>query len=139
MLKGLAAQAKLSPGCRPLLILAVFLPVAVWPEGAVKLLQCEFIRVCDAAGNCAPEDGRISFRMEPDDLGAGGAGKYSLSYQDNMAQMQAVSDSGPFLWNLGSERNALIASSENEWLWHSLTLEPVPGSDIRFLRCSFQQ
>ena len=77
--------------------------------------------------------------MEPDALGSGGAGRYSLSYGDITSAMQALSDSGPFLWNRSGERNALLASSETDWLWHQLTLAPAPASTIRFLRCEFQQ
>ena len=114
-------------------------PAAALPEGAVKLLDCEFARLCDAAGECAPESGHSSFRMEPVELGSGGTGRYTISYDDTSADMQALSDAGPFVWNVARERNALIASSETEWLWHRLTLVPEPASEIRFLVCAFQQ
>jgi hypothetical protein len=108
-------------------------------EGAVKLLDCEITRICDAAGACTAGRDEVSFRMEPIELGAAGAGRYSLGYGGTQVEMQAMSDTGPFLWNRDSERHALLASSETGWLWHQLTLEPSPGSTIRFMSCSFQQ
>lgn len=114
-------------------------PSLLFAEGAVKLLDCEITRVCDASGVCEAASDETGFRMEPIELGAAGAGRYSLSYGGTQVEMQAMSDTGPFLWNRGSERHALLASSETGWLWHQLTLEPSPGSTIRFMSCSFQQ
>jgi hypothetical protein len=119
--------------------LGLLLAGATWGEGAVKTLDCAVARVCDAGGRCETGTGRVSFRMEPEELEAGGAGRYTLSYGDTRAEMEAMSDAGPFFWSVGRERDALLASSETEFLWHRLALEPVPEATIRFLTCSFQQ
>lgn len=108
-------------------------------EGAVKLLECDIVRVCDASGSCDAGSGDVRFRMEPVQLAAGGAGSYQISYGDAEASMQAMSDAGPFFWTAGSARNTLIASSETEWLWHELDVSSLPQATIRFLICSFQQ
>ena len=34
-----------------------------------------------------------------------------------------------------AQRNALVISSETQWLWHTLDLEPAPAARIRFLEC----
>lgn len=129
------------PGVSAWLVLAlVALPAgAARAEGAVKLLDCTVLRVCDAGGRCEAGSDRVSFRMEPLELGSGGAGRYTLSYGDTRAVMQAMSDAGPFFWTIGRERDALLASSETEFLWHRLALEPAPAATVRFLSCSFQQ
>jgi len=112
---------------------------AVSAEGGVKVLDCRVARVCDGAGRCEPGAGTVTFRMEPKELGAGGVGRYTLRYGGTSADMDARSEAGPFEWSLGSERHALLASSETQWLWHALTLEPEPTATIRFLLCSFQR
>lgn len=112
---------------------------AVLGEGAVKLLDCEIARICDDAGECRAGFGRVRFRMEPIELGAGGTGRYTISYNDTRTGMQALSDAGPFVWNTELERNALIASSADRWLWHHLRLDRLATPEIRFLDCTFQQ
>jgi hypothetical protein len=77
--------------------------------------------------------------MEPVDVRAGNPGRYTIGYGDTKAQMVAMSDAGPFLWTVGEERDGLLASSETQWLWHRLTLDPAPEATIRFLTCSFEQ
>ena len=115
------------------------LPMAGLAEGARKILDCQVVHVCDAAGACKPDSSRVVFTMEPIELEFAGAGEYSISYADEQAKMRAESDSGPFLWNLGQERNASIANSEKQWLWHQLGFDPGPEAAIRFLESSFQQ
>lgn len=116
-----------------------WLPVGALAEGAVKLLDCQVLRACDAAGVCADAPASVSFRMEPIELEIAGAGRYRVIYADKEAEMSAMSDAGPFLWSIDRERHALIASSETQWLWHQLTLTPMPEATIRFLSCTFQQ
>ena len=120
-------------------IFAVSLPGTALPEGATKLLDCDITRVCDAAGLCEPASGHVAFRMQPTELEAAGAGHYTLDYGDVEAEMQAMSDLGPFLWTVGTQRHALIVSSATQWLWHELDVDPQPEATIRFLACSFQQ
>lgn len=122
-----------------LLLVATAAPPDARTEGAVKLLDCEIVRVCDAAGSCDAGSGEVRFRMEPLELAAGGAGSYQIRYRDAEASMQAMSDAGPFFWTAGSKRNALVASSETEWLWHELALGAAPQATVRFLACRFQQ
>ena len=117
--------------------LAVGVPAAALAEGAVKVLRCSVARVCDGAGLCEAGSGEIEFRMEPQSVEASRAGRYALHYAGETADMQALSDAGPFIWSIGGERHALLASSEREWLWHELSLEPAPKAVIRFLACSF--
>jgi hypothetical protein len=108
-------------------------------EGAMKLLECDIVRVCDARGICNAGSGGVRFQMEPVELAAGGAGSYRISYGEVQSSMQAMSDIGPFVWTADSERNALIASSDTEWLWHELELGAAPRATVRFLTCTFQQ
>jgi hypothetical protein len=77
--------------------------------------------------------------MDPVALTPGGAGRYMLTYGDTEAEMDALSELGPFVWTVGSARHALIVSSETQWLWHELVLGAKPQASIRFLNCSFQQ
>src|SRR3970040_1277640 len=93
---------------------------AAWPEGAVRFLDCTAARVCDGAGNCQAESMQATFRMEPTETRADGSGTYTLSYGDAQAEMEAVSDAGPFFWTVGTQRNTLLASSETEFLWARL-------------------
>lgn len=120
-------------------VFAALLPGGARPEGATKLLECSVARVCDAGGVCEPAQGHVVFRMESTDIEAGGAGRYVLSYGEVKAEMDAMSNSGPFVWTVGSQRHALIISSETQWLWHQLELDPMPGATVRFLVCSFEQ
>jgi hypothetical protein len=119
--------------------LTALLPGLVLSEGAVRLLECTVTQVCDGGGACETASGGVSFRMEPVEREASGAMRYALSYGDTQADMLAVSDAGPFIWTVRDERNALLASSQTQWLWHRLTLDPAPAATIRFLTCSFRQ
>lgn len=121
------------------LALAVLQSQAALAEGATRILDCSIVKVCDAAGNCEPASEHVSFRMDPKELEAGGAGTYAIRYGDIETQMNALSELGPFLWTVGTERDALMISSESQWLWHELKVEPQPMAAIRFLTCSFQQ
>jgi hypothetical protein len=120
------------------LVLAV-LPVAALAEGAVKQLACEVVQICDGGGNCESAAGDVHFRMEPVSLDAVGGGEYTISYESTQVAMQASSDIGPFVWSVGTERHALLASSETEWLWHRLSLAAGPEATVRFLVCALQQ
>ena len=115
------------------------MPSAMRAEGAVRVLACNTVRVCDAAGSCELATDETRFRMEPQALDASGASRFALAYGDVRADMNAMSDVGPFIWNVGTERHALLVSSETQWLWHRLTLEPAPAATIAFLECSFEQ
>jgi hypothetical protein len=131
---GLTVLASLSA-----LGLTAIFPSTGGAEGAVRLLDCSVARVCNAAGACEPGSGEVAFRMEPVDASADGSGRYSLSYGDTRAEMQALSNAGPFVWTVGTERHTLLASSDTEFLWHRLTLDPAPRATIRFLTCAFRQ
>ncbi len=112
------------------------IPGLVAAEGAVRQLQCTIERVCDAAGQCEAGSDEIGFRMAPEQLAPDGSGSYTISYEDVEADMQAGSELGPFYWNVGAARHALLVSSETQWLWHTLAVEPAPAATIRFLVCS---
>ena len=126
-------------GSLAILSLAALPTAAALAEGAVRLLECSMHRACDGGGHCEPATGEVSFTMEPVDLEAAGGARYLLSYGDARAEMRALSDTGPFVWTLDSERHALLASSETQWLWHRLELGPVPEATILFLECAFRQ
>jgi len=108
-------------------------------EGSVTVINCDVARVCDARGACEPGSGSISFRLEPLDRAADGSARYTLSYGDIVSEMRGITAAGPFLWTIGTERNALLASSDTEWLWHRLELSASPVATIRFLSCRFEQ
>lgn len=118
--------------------IALLMPLAASSEGAVKTLDCTVERVCDASGHCRDATGETEFRMDPVELDAEGRGRYTISYDETEAEMNAQSEFGPFFWRVGSERHALIVSSESHWLWHQLSVDPDPVATIRFLACEFQ-
>ena len=115
------------------------LPIIVAAEGAVRTFNCTLDRVCDAAGQCEPESGDVTFRMEPQQLDANGAGTYQLSYDDNSVAMQASSDAGPFIWSLDNQQHTLLINSATRMLWHRLTLEPPLPANTRYLQCTLHQ
>jgi hypothetical protein len=118
---------------------SALLPTAVWGEGAVRLFDCTVVRICDAAGNCEPAADAVAFRMEPVQVDPEGSGRYDLEYGDTQTAMSSVSDIGPFVWTVGEERHTLLASSETNFLWHRLVLDPLPAATVRFLTCTIRQ
>ena len=108
-------------------------------EGAMRLLDCTVVQACDGAGKCAAAADVVKFRMEPIEVRPDGSGRYTLRYGDVQAAMTASSDIGPYVWSVGQERHALLVSSEHDFLWHRLVLEPAPAATVRFLRCEFRQ
>lgn len=124
---------------RSLLLGLGLLPALVQAEGAVRVLDCRITQECDAEANCGTLDQTIEFRMEPIALDEQGAGRYTIRYLDQNADMQALSDAGPFHWRQESERHTLIASSETRFLWHSLSFDTMPEASIRFLSCRLRQ
>ena len=123
----------------PLALLVTLIPAIVKAEGAVRLLDCSIVKVCDGTGECRAESRKLNFRMEPITVQSDGSGRYTLRYGTSAATMEASSTAGPFLWKVREQRNALLASSETEFLWHQLELDPTPRATIRFLKCSFHQ
>ena len=121
------------------LCLIALLPGAAWTEGAVRLLDCTAVKVCDAAAACTADSVHVAFRMEPVERAADGSGSYTLSYGDTKAEMRALSDAGPFVWTVGDERNTLLASSETQFVWHRLAFDPAPHATVRFLACALRQ
>jgi hypothetical protein len=119
--------------------LAALLPTLVCGEGAVRLLDCSITRVCDAGGSCTAASDDVTFSMQPIESRADGSGRFQLHYGNTDAPMDALSDAGPFVWNVGAERNALLVSSETQFLWHRLTLDPMPTATVSFLRCAIRQ
>jgi hypothetical protein len=105
----------------------------------VRLLDCTVVRVCDAGGACEAGTGAVAFRMEPLQVGPDGSGRYELQYGERNVAMSSLSDSGPFVWTTGVERNTLLASSETHFLWHQLSLGAVPAATVRFLMCTISQ
>jgi hypothetical protein len=112
---------------------------SVHAEGAMRILDCEFVDKCNAALACTPESGAVTFRMEPQSLDGNNAGIYLISYGDTRTEMQGLSYAGPFYWRTESAMNTLVASSETEFLWHSLELVQTPVTVIRNMHCRFLQ
>lgn len=121
------------------LVLTSVLPGFVHAEGAVRVLECTVTMVCDAAGQCAGAAEPVSFRIEPLEVAETGPARYAINHGETQAEMQALTDAGPFFWMHGSERATLLASSETQWVWHRLVLEPRPSATISFLTCAFRQ
>jgi len=94
---------------------------------------------CDAGCACMTVSGKVSFRMEPLDIGSDGAGHYKLSYRGKQAKLEALSNIGPFYWSDGTERHTLLISSEHQFLWHRLRMDPAPEASIYFLTCNYLQ
>lgn len=120
------------------LLYLVALPQLAWAEGAVRVLDCKVTQVCDASGACEAESDDVSFRLAPENLHEDGSGTYAITYRAIQASMEATSEAGPFYWTMGSERNTLLASSETQFLWHRLMLDPTPATRVYFLNCALQ-
>ena len=118
-------------------------PLSVLAEGAVRVLECTIEQTCDSAASCNPDSGDISFNMEPIKLAADGAGNYLIRYEFNgsafQADMEARSFAGPFMWDIDEDRNTLLANSEYRFLWHRLSISPMPQSGTHYLACDFTQ
>lgn len=112
---------------------------AVYAEGAVRVLACETTLQCDAAGHCMPHAEAIEFRMEPKALNADGSGEFTLQYRDAELPMQALSEIGPFVWTQQQDRYTLLASSDTQFLLHTLALADEPRATLQFMSCSLQQ
>lgn len=121
------------------LLLGASLPAVAVAEGAVKVLACEVTQQCDADGQCEPRPQSREFHMEPISLNADGSGQFTLQYDGNAVPMQALSEAGPFVWNEGQHRHTLLASSETQFLLHTLSLTDKPSATIQFMTCSFRQ
>jgi hypothetical protein len=124
---------------RATLWLSTLLPAAVMAEGAVRVLACEVQQQCDAAGQCESRQQVLEFRMEPKSLNADGSGEFRLQYRDKQMPMRSLSEAGPFVWSDGQDRYTVLASSETQFLLHTLTLDDKPHATIQFMRCSFRQ
>jgi hypothetical protein len=122
-----------------LLLMSALLPALANAEGAVRIFACEVLQECDADGGCKAVEQKIEFRMEPRERAVDGSGSYTIHYDDQSADMQALSEAGPFYWQQGSERNTLLASSDTRFLWHSLSLAAAPVAQVRFLACDVRQ
>lgn len=120
----------------PCLALLV-LPALASAEGARRYFDCEVTQRCDAAGNCTAASDTVSFEQEPLEVGDDGAGRYQLRYGDVDAEMTAVSEAGPFHWQVGTEQHTLLVSAETLFLWHQLDLSGAPAG-ISFLTCSIR-
>jgi hypothetical protein len=122
-----------------LLGLAMILPSLLWAEGAVRILECDVASTCNARLACTPATGQFTFRMEPQSLDNNNAGTYLLSHDEVQAEMQALSYAGPFHWRTPGTMHTLLASSETDFLWHSLELAAEPVTTIRYMACRFIQ
>ena len=122
----------------PLIVLTL-LPCTAWSEGAVRIIDCSITNNCDSGGACKTVTEKVIFRMEPMQIESDGSGYYKLSYRDIQAKMEALSILGPFYWIADKERDTLLISSENQFLWHRLRIDPVPDATIHYLTCTFRQ
>jgi hypothetical protein len=122
-----------------LLLSAAMLPALVHAEGAVRIFECNITQECDGDGACKGADQKVEFRMEPIERATDGSGTYTIHYDDQSADMQALSEAGPFYWQQDSERNTLLASSDTRFLWHRLFLAAAPVAQVRFLECAVRQ
>lgn len=122
-----------------LLASSVLIPLVASAEGSPRVLECSFLKSCDAVGTCRPDAGKVRFRMEPVVVNAAGAGRYTIRYGTTSAPMQAISAVTPFVWTVAGERNTLLASSDTAFLWHQVKLEPTPQAMIRFMKCRFRE
>ena len=107
-------------------------------EGAVRVLECKSVQLCDTTGTCAAAAGEVVFRMTPVSVDADGAGSFTMQYDSSLADMQALSGVGPWYWVSRQQRHTLLASSDTRFVWHTLSLTPEPEAQTRFLNCSFR-
>jgi hypothetical protein len=125
---------------------AIFTPLlwgalcaSVMAEGAVRVLSCETMQRCDAAGQCEPHQETLELRMEPKALNSDGSGEFLLQYGDEEAvPVQALSEAGPFVWSRAQNRYTLLASSDTQFLLHTLSLSIEPEATVLFMTCSFR-
>ena len=121
------------------LLLIVCFPVAAFAEGAVRELSCAYSKLCDGKGACQDESGDMMFMMEPVTVTEDGSGSFTIHYGGREADMQAAGFAGPFTWTTPLAVNTLMASSEQEFLWHQLVLDKEPYAKIHFMHCRFTQ
>ena len=120
-------------------VLSTLCPVALHAEGAAILFDCQMARLCDAAGECAPEAGAVSFLRLPLDIGADGSGRYSLAYRDVTAEIWSASPVGPMIWIDNADAlHSLRMTGPQTALWVVQEAGPAPGAEIRFLTCAVQ-
>lgn len=125
---------------KPLIIAMIaLLPATALGEGALRELVCSYHRACDADGACKDEKGQIIFTMEPETVADDGSGSFIIHYGGRQAPMRAMGFAGPFTWKTPVAVSTLMASSEEQFLWHRLALSPEPTADIHFMNCRFTQ
>lgn len=127
------------PVIRMGLVISVLMPGLLQGEGALRVLDCNKVLVCDESLTCQTESGQVVFNMEPLNLDENNAGSYTIRYDAVQVPMQGLSFAGPFHWRLDNGMHTLLASSESDFLWHSLTIDPQPVTTIRKLDCRFMQ
>lgn len=109
---------------------------SVLGEGGIRTFECVIEKTCDASGNCETGDmNGITLLMEPDNLNADGSGSYMLNYDNGRFAMEALSNAGPFVWRRDGTRHTLLASSEEQFLWHQVFIGSSPEATIRFMQC----
>ena len=114
----------------PLFIILV--PVLANAEGAKQVLDCTASKICTDAGICTPSAKKTSFTLSPLKIG----GAYVIKYNDTTANMQATSDSGPFVWTEDNgTQQTLLAAGDKSILWHRMNTGLPPSSTIHFLTC----
>lgn len=133
-MKGIMLKLKLT-----FLLCTSVLPCFALAEGAIRVLECRHIKNCDASATCKPAEADTVFQMEPKTLADDGSGRFIIHYNGQQSDMTALSYVGPFFWTAASGMNTLLASSETRFLWHTLTLDPVPNATFRILECQFTQ
>lgn len=121
-----------------LILLCACFSSSAWAEGAHRYFDCRVTLLCNAAGVCASASEILSFHLAPLDADESGSGSYTLSYLDQEVEMRSLSYAGPYVWQIGTVRHTLLASSETKFLWHQLSLETQPTSSIRYLQCSLR-
>lgn len=126
-----------SLACQLIVCLALA-PALGRTEGAVRHFDCVVVKTCDASGSCTEQNGKVTFRMTPVSSTLDGSGRFEIRYATVRAPMQALSDTGPFHWKVGTEHNTLLVTSIQGMLWHQLDVDKAEAASTRFLTCRYQ-
>ncbi len=101
------------------------------------VLDCDFVTTCDQDGACGPAgDLRVTFTLEPVEVGLHGDGTYVLRHDAVTAEMVQYSPFGPMVWTEGkSDVQTLSGTGHSTMIWQQMRITDGPTSVIHFLKC----
>jgi hypothetical protein len=104
-------------------------------------LDCRYTTTCDQDGVCKPNQERIIFELEAQDVGLHGDGAYLIRYEGKTEEAFISDPYAPIRW--GTQEgddvlfSTLFATGDNTMLWVQIGDKDPEGwvSTIHFLTC----